>query len=408
VTTPWKPPASLREAAAVFRIDLRAAAAGPDAADADSIDAGTLEALQRRSPGISMPNGQAIGAWRIVDIERLLIVDDAAEFSKHADAYQYLVEAPTFGRMLCLIFGQPADPPFLDVPPAVGSTRAPVLWIGDLCGVGWQMGRSGTTRLAVNDADPDGVRTAADLIESLTSTQVFDEMTKAIDGLPGRTAVAALLPWISWPASTQAGNDEPEDPAPAAAAQTGPAAHDIHAAPDTGTGRRVTLARVALALGCALAAAAAGLAIALRLGTGYLVADITLAVAGLLLIAYGAWRTVSARRHQPPPPASPAPPGPVRPPAPHDQVPDGILAHARWIMSAAAGDDSFRQLSSPDQLVMLGGESQPVTLVKFAPATARHLIDTASDADFVAWTTVGDQVGVIRLVPIKAGLVRIS
>ena len=153
-----------------------------------------------------------------------------------------------------------------------------------------------------------------------------------------------------------------------------------------------------LALGCVLVAAAAVLAVPLgRLGAGYLVADAASAAAALLVLAVIAFR----RRRSVPPraphaafPALPAPPGPAEPRQPHGandpargQVPDDILAHAMWIMSAAADDESFRQLSSPDQLVMLGGEPNLARLVKFAPATARHLIESATDGDFVAWTT---------------------
>ena len=419
-----------REAAAVFRIDLRAAATGPDAVDAGSVDEGTLEALQRHSPGNSEPNSDVTRGWRIIDIERLLVVDDAAGFAGHADAYQRLVEAPTFGRMLCLLLGAPADPPFLDPPPALHSARAPVLWVGDPRGVGWRIGRSRTTRLAFNEADPDGAMTVADLVDSLTSHEVFDQMAKAIDGLPGRTAVPALLPWTRWPVDDQAGGDQTrdgkqEEATTAAVTDATNAPHDAPAARSRGGGSWLTRSRVALplllALGCALAAAAALLAVPLgRLGVGYLAADVAFAVAVLLVllvIAFRVRRAVPAPAHHAAFVAPPAPPGPAEPlephgtaakEPPHGQVPEDILARARWIMSAAADDESFRQLSSPDQLVMLGGEPPLARLVKFAPATARHLIEGAADGDFVAWTTAGDQVGVIRLIPIKAGLVRLS
>ncbi len=419
MTEPRARQADQREVAAVSRIDLRAAATGPDAVDAGSIDEGTLEALQRRGPGSSEPNGHVTRGWRIVDIERLLVVDDAAGFAGHADAYQRLVEAPTFGRMLCLVLGPPADLPFLDPPPAVHSVRAPVLWVGDPRGVGWRIGRSGTTRLAFNDADPDGAMTVADLIDSLSSRQVFDQMAKAINELPGRTAVPALLPWTRWPVDAQTADGQQGDAATAAVPETASAPHDTPAAPVQGAGSRVIRSRVTLALGCALVAVAAVLAVPLgRLSAGYLVADAAFAVAVLLVpvvIAFRRLRAVPPRTHQVAFPALPAPPGPAEPLEPHGakesahtQVPEDILAHAMWIMSAAADDESFRQLSSPDQLVMLGGEPHLARLVKFAPATARNLIESATDGDFVAWTTAGDRVGVIRLVPIKAGLLRLN
>jgi len=412
VTVPRARQADRREAAAVFRIDLRAAATGPNAVDAGSVDEGTLEALQRHSPDNTEPNSDVTRGWRIIDIERLLVVDDAAGFAGHADAYQRLVEAPTFGRMLCLVVGPPADPPFLDPPAALHSARAPVLWVGDPRGVGWRVGRSRTTRLAFNEADPDGAMTVADLIDSLTSHEVFDQTAKAIDGLPGRTAVPALLPWTRWPIDAQMGDGQQEDVNTAAVPETTSAPHDAPAARS-----RVALPLLT-ALGCALATAAAVLAVPLgRLGAGYLAADLAFAVAGLLVLLVMAFR----RQHAVPPPphhaafpvpALPAPPGPAEPHATKEpqpgQVPEDVLTHAMWIMSATADDESFRQLSSPDQLVMLGTEPHLAKLVKFAPATARQLIESAADDDFVAWTTTGDRVGAIRLVPIKAGLVRFS
>jgi len=415
VTVPRARQAGPREARAVFRIDLRTAATGPDAVDADSIDGDTLETLQRRGPGRDGPNGHVTREWRIVDIERLLVVDDAAAFSRHADAYQHLIQAPTFGRMLCLVVGPPTEPPFLDLPQAVVSARAPVLWVGDPRGVGWRVGRSSTTRLAFNEADPDGAMTVADLIDSLTSQEVFDQMAEAIDGLPGRIAVPALLPWVRWPVDDQTGGDQQEHATMAAIPDATNAPHDAPATWSRGAGSQVALPLL-LALGCALAAVAAVLAVPLgRLGVGYLVADVAFAVTGvlvLLVIAFRGRRAVPALLHHA---AFPAPPGPAEPPGSHDtkesrhgQVPEDILAHAMWIMSAAANDESFRQLSSPDQLVMFGGEPHLARLVKFAPATARHLIEDAGDGDFVAWTTAGDRVGVIRLIPIKAGLVRLS
>jgi hypothetical protein len=73
-------------------------------------------------------------------------------------------------------------------------------------------------------------------------------------------------------------------------------------------------------------------------------------------------------------------------------------------MSAAANDKSFRQLCSARQAIMLGDSSGLVSLVRFAPAAARQLIGCPlRDGDFIAWTS-GEIVGVIRLVPVRDGL----
>jgi hypothetical protein len=243
---------------------------------------------------------------------------------------------------------------------------------------------------------------------------VFDQMAKAINDLPGRTAVPALLPWTRWPADAQTADGQQDDTGIAAVPEAASAPHDTPAARSRRAGSRMVLA-----LGCVLVAVAAVLTVPLgRLGPGYLTADVASAAAVLLVLAVIAFR----RRRAGPPltphaafSALPEPPGPAEPREPHGasdpahgKVPDDILAHAMWIMTAAADDESFRQLSSPGQLLMLSGEPHLARLVKFAPATARHMIDSATDGDFVAWTTAGDRVGVIRLVPLKAGLLRPS
>jgi hypothetical protein len=84
------------------------------------------------------------------------------------------------------------------------------------------------------------------------------------------------------------------------------------------------------------------------------------------------------------------------------------LARARWLMSVAADDESFRQLCSARQVIMLGGSSQPARVVRFAPAAARELIESpAHDGDFVAWTS-GEVIGVMRLVPVRDGLLQFA
>ena len=128
------------------------------------------------------------------------MLDDADAFSDHAEAYQHLTHAPTFGRMLCLVVGNPKAAPSLAIPRTVDASRATVLWVGDPRGVGWRMGRSRTTQLAFNDADPDGALTLAHLIEALSRHEVFDHVADALSGLPYRLGVAALLPWARWPA----------------------------------------------------------------------------------------------------------------------------------------------------------------------------------------------------------------
>jgi len=323
----------------------------------------------------------------------LLVVDDAAEFAGHEDDYRYLIEAPTFGRMLCLVIGAPGDPPYLDQPKAMAAARVPVLWLGDSRGVGWQIGRANTTRLAFSDTDPDGTTTVENLIESLASPAVFDEIAKAVNGLPDRTGVPALLPSVRWvlcdryPAARQPEDDTPQD--------------------DPGVARwrvRWTVASLLLVLCCAVIAVAVLLALRLsRHHVGYVVADGGCAAVLLLVLLAIAYRmrVVSVVR-RPVPSAAPEPEPPLAAASPSEEV----LARAQWMMNAPVADEAFRQLSSPEQLVMLGGDPELARLVRFAPACARPLIEGAIDGGSISWTLVGDQLGVIRLVPMKAGLVR--
>jgi hypothetical protein len=405
--------ADQREDAAVIVIDLRASATGPDAADPASIDERTLEERQRRSQD---SGAGASSGWRLINLERLLVVDDAAEFAGHEDGYRYLIEAPTFGRMLCVVIGAPADPPYLDLPKAADAGRLPVLWVGDARGVGWRIGWANTTRLAFSDTDPDGTATVSNLIESLSSPGVFDEVARALGGFPDHTGAAALLPWARW---TLCHLDEPENgELDAADAPDDPP--DDDPAPRRRRRRRPML-WLLLGLCCVVIAVATFLAIRFgRHNVGYLLIDagcaagvllILLSIAYhmlvrrlLLAIAYRIlfWRPVSVA----------APPTPVGPP--EAELPQAaaspaeeVVGRARWMMNVPAADDEFRQLSSPGQLVMLGGDPELARLVRFAPASARPLIGRAIDGDPITWTLASDQLGVIRLVPLKAGLVRL-
>lgn len=196
-------PSQEPETEVVIVIDLRSGAACLDAADPGSVDGGTLEERQRRGYQAAADAAGDSSGWQLINFERLLVVDDAAAFAGHEDAYRHLIEAPTFGRMLCLVIGAPAEPPYLDQPKAADSARVPVLWVGDPRGVGWRIGKANTTRLAFSDTDPDGSVTVASLIESLATFEVFDEFARAVSGLPDRTGVPALLPWVPWPSPDQ-------------------------------------------------------------------------------------------------------------------------------------------------------------------------------------------------------------
>jgi hypothetical protein len=365
------------EASVVIRLDLREGASGPDAMDADSIDADTLEELQHQALA-----GRGAEGSRLVDIPGLLIVDDASAFARHAQALRYLLEAPTFRQMTCVIVGPPASPPELDVPLALDFHRVPVLWVGDPRGVGWRIGQSKPDRIAVSPDDPDGSKTIAEVLDALMVPEVYDHVSGTLGALPFRFGVPALLPWVRWPATAPAPASGPVPPEPAA---PDPQAPDPPGPEPTPPGtapqperRRNPLIRFLLWL---------------------------LALLGLRRHASPS-ATAEPAIHMP----EMAPQGP-EPPAGHQVGPapvsDDDLAHARWLMSAAAEDNSFRQLCSARQVITLGGDARQARLVRFAPAAARELIECPVRAGDVAWTG-GEVVGVIRLVPVRAGLLRFA
>lgn len=604
-------------AAVVVRIDLRTTATGPDAIDAGSFGPDTLDALQRRA--LRERAGERDG--EIVDVGRVLIVDDIATVVPHADAYQHLVVGATTGTLLCLVVGSPAAPAAVDLPEAVTSPNTAVLWAGDPRGVGWRLGMTTTTRLAVSAADPDGHATLVELIDLLTDQEVFDGVAQAVAGLPGQAGAPAIIRPVRWsssalppeapvpealvPDALVPGEQPPAVPmedapvgmtgrpsyagarsvltalwsyGPAVArcdlllAEAEAAARSLSRLPGVG-GRRAwqsateaghacdqlaslgppwptrlppldqpdllkrpktpAMWRPATALlslltcGCALVAlvypltwvaaaatwvvvlavatllrrglpgssrrpsswpaaallvaataiGAAGGAVAAvetdplaRLGIGQAWADAGSAALGVLMlvaVAFGWWRRAAwrwrrslplrdirdalpnlpgdiascgvdylsevadtwyraewhglvrrVRRRPPAPPVEPLPkpgpavlPSPGTPPFPElrpsPEEARAVLASAARIISATAEDEEFLQLTSPDQLPLLDGTPQTARLVKFGPATAKETIGSDRTEDEIRWTTTGDRVGVIRLVGLRPGVLRI-
>jgi len=346
--------------------------------DAGSIDEDTLEGLQRQAVA-----GLAAEEARLVDLPRLLVVDDADAFPRHAQALRYLLEAPTFREMTCVIVGPPAAPPELGVPLPLDFHRVPVLWIGDSRGVGWRIGRAKPDRITVSSADPNGSKTVADVLDALLDPEVYRHVSDALAALPFQFGAPALLPWLRWPGSAAPA----PGPSPADPVDPDPQVADPPVADPP-----------------------AGAAPAHRRNWFICVLLWLLALLGLQRRRTSQPEAASAAGHLPginPPghePATEAPPGQAPEP---DPVSEDDLAHARWLMSAAAEDDSFRQLCSARQVIMLGGDARQVRLIRFAPAAARGRIECPVRDDEIAWTG-GEVVGVIRLVPLRDGLIQFA
>jgi hypothetical protein len=451
----------IRSPQVVIRIDLRAAATGPDAVKADTFGPETLITIQR---------GAASGGAhdsRFVDVGRVLVVDDTDAFAKHAAIYQELVTAPTLSRLFCLVVGAATEralaEPGIELPPAATSTNSAVLWVGDPCGVGWRLGMLTATRLAVSHpSDPDGTAALAELVDTLAGYQIFDRMFGAVAELPGRAAAAATLPAVRWPdLPVPAGRPPPpaeivvaEEPRPAwlwllllavgcalmalippwevalavwsgvlaGAAVTDPVRRfrgfpSRHAA-------MIAAATIGTAAGAIAAAAADPLA---HLGVRPVAAYCSSAALGVIALAAAALVRRSSlgrpRREVRRLPAegegadSPdPPPAEAEPPDSAEEdlaaMVTAIVAAACRTISADADDEDFLQLNAPGQLPLLDGTPQHARLVAFAPEAARetimetmaeHVVGNAVAGNEVEWTATGDLIGIIRLVAVRPG-----
>jgi hypothetical protein len=186
----------------VIRLDVRAGVSAPDAVAAGTIGPDTLAGIQQRAVrGLPGPSANG-GRRRLVDVGRVLVIDDAAAFAGHAAAYQHLLLTPTIGRLLCVIVGALADPLAIDLPGAVAADSTSgtgMLWIGDPVGSGWHLGMTATTRLAEAGSDPDGTATLEEILGALADPDVFDAALAAITAMDGNVAAPAVLPVVHWP-----------------------------------------------------------------------------------------------------------------------------------------------------------------------------------------------------------------
>jgi hypothetical protein len=188
---------------AVINLDLRAGASGSHAIAADKIDQDTLTGIQQQAVRLLPRRPGSGGRRRLVDVGRVLVIDDAASFAGHSAAYQHLLLTPTIGRLLCVTVGPLADPVAIDLPAALAAENATgtgMLWIGDLTGTGWHLGMTTTTRLAEAGTDPDGSATLGEILDALTDPDVFDAALAAITSMDGNVAAPAVLSAIRWPA----------------------------------------------------------------------------------------------------------------------------------------------------------------------------------------------------------------
>ena len=355
--------------------------------------------------------------------------------------------------------------PAIDLPTAATSTNAAVLWVGDLRGAGWRLGMLTTTRLAIgHPADPDGTATLVDLTDTLTDHQVFDRVFGAISELSGHVAAPATLPAVRWPALRPTGVPPmpiktvvvPQDPRPAPMCPLRAGLLALGCAlialippweialavwvvvltvaalvdPARPWGSRpsyhAALVTAVTTVGAAAGAVAAATADPLgHLGVPPVAAESGSAALGataLIAATFIWWSGVRrARRERTRSKVSDLPPVEVGPPRqPEDDLAAeyrAVIAAACRTISAGAEDEDFLQLNAPEQLPLLAGAPQQARLVAFAPEAAREtimesmaedVVGTAVAGNEVEWTVSGDRVGIIRLVPVRPGMLRTS
>jgi hypothetical protein len=100
------------------------------------------------------------------------------------------------------------------------------------------------------------------------------------------------------------------------------------------------------------------------------------------------------------------------------QTIEAATAAALTLLGASVLDEDFIQLTAPRQLPLLDGGTRSARLIRYAPADAREVLlaeraDNGDPSDptplsDVAWTTTGQTIGVLRLVPARPGVLRIA
>ena len=100
------------------------------------------------------------------------------------------------------------------------------------------------------------------------------------------------------------------------------------------------------------------------------------------------------------------------------QTIEATTAAALTLLGASVLDEDFIQLTAPRQLPLLDGGTRSARLIRYAPADAREILlaeraDNGDPADLtplsdVAWTTTGQTIGVLRLIPARPGVLRIA
>ena len=141
---------------------------------------------------------EMLNGYRHRDARRVLILDDAVAAVDNYAVYAAVRASRLVHRVLCVLVGEPVGREHgqaLRTTPVFDTGDSAVLWVGDTDGIEWRValdavaaptGRSDLPGPADVDRPPD--QGLAELIAVLRTPDVFDEVIKAMDRVPTRTA----------------------------------------------------------------------------------------------------------------------------------------------------------------------------------------------------------------------------
>lgn len=123
------------------------------------------------------------------DLSRLLVLDDTAALTDHADAFERLLTSRRLDHLLCLAVGpRSGDTKAFVLPGSISSGRgSAVLWVSDPLGVDWQLAASAIAN--VRDSATNGLNR---LVELLSTAEVFDRVCELAVRVPGGIASPGL------------------------------------------------------------------------------------------------------------------------------------------------------------------------------------------------------------------------
>lgn len=125
---------------------------------------------------------------RVVDVGRLLAIDHTSQMMSHAALLAGFSGANSVSNTLVLAVGPRHGGGTELALPGINSQELPVLWAGDMVGIGWSPSLGGRVF-----GDPDhAARNDAGLVRALSVPSVFDRVHKQVAAMPHSVATPAI------------------------------------------------------------------------------------------------------------------------------------------------------------------------------------------------------------------------